>query len=98
MRAPDASVVGLLLPLVLTDRDVAARHPQLAELVLERLSVHAEDGGRARYVAARLLKAARDVAPLELATVFAEVGRERDAQPAFDLLRRDGPGRSRRAR
>src|ERR671933_791519 len=81
------SGVGIILRLVPADGDVAAGEAQLAQLVLERLAVHAEHGGGARDVPARLFEAARDVAPLELAPVFAEVRGERDGERA-DLRRR----------
>src|SRR5438270_13258736 len=76
------SGVGIILRLFAPDGDVAARESQLAQLVLERLPVHAEHRGGARDVAARLFEAARDVAPLELAPVFAEVRGERDGECA----------------
>src|SRR5215207_8778944 len=91
------SGVGIILRVLagvrpVRDGDVAPRQPQLAQLVLERLPVHAEDGRGARHVPARLFEAARDVAALELAPVLAEVGREGHGQGAR-LDDRRGRGR-----
>src|SRR5205807_4650339 len=68
------SIVGIFRRclFVTSDSDVAARETEFAQFVLERLPVHAEDGGGARGVAARLFEAARDVAPLKFAPVLAK--------------------------
>ncbi len=70
LRFSRTVVVRLIRP----DADVAPGKVEFAQLVLQRLAMHTEDRGGARDIAARFFEAARDVAPLELAAVLAEVG------------------------
>src|ERR1051325_8185382 len=75
------SVVGFIRR-VAGDGDVTAGEAKLAQLVLEGLAMHAEDGGGARDVAAGFFQTAGDITTLELAPVFAKVRREGDDEPS----------------
>ncbi len=63
------SRVRLLLSLG-RERNVAAGQAQFPQLVLKRLPVHPQNGGRPRDVASGVFQAARDVAPLEFPPVL----------------------------
>src|SRR6266705_4320061 len=63
-----------------THRDIPPPEAQLAQLMLQRLPVHAEDGSRSGDIAAGFFKTACDVAAFELTAVVAKIRRVRYRQ------------------
>src|SRR5437660_1022294 len=60
------------------DRHVPSTQSQLSQFVLQRLTVHTKNCGRARHVAACFFQTACNVASFEFSAIIAKVRRVRD--------------------
>src|SRR5438034_570760 len=72
----------LLIGSIGRNRNITPAQTQLSQFVLQRLSVHSQNLGGARYVSLSVFEATSDVTALKLAPVFAKVGCERNLKPA----------------
>src|SRR6266496_1555921 len=70
-----------------THRDISAPKAKLAQLMLQRLPVHAEDGSRSGDIATGFFETAGNVAAFELAAVVAKVRRVRYRQIPVNVNR-----------
>src|SRR6266404_5528901 len=83
-----SAVIGLFLSRVrfilraCSDSDIPPPKSQLAQFMLQRLPMHAQDRRGAGDVAARFFQTPGDVAPLELPPVVAKIGSVRYRQVA----------------